>query len=100
MVGVIERKYLLGLSQALVVRNDLKKILLALEVDIQRALGDAGLAGDLAHARAIETLSQEHLARPFDNLPTFGALDQVNRCRLFFFDDDCHLPASPRCVRR
>ena len=36
------------------------KLLLVLEIDVERALGDAGGAGDVVHAGRVEALGQEH----------------------------------------
>src|SRR5205814_1361515 len=56
----------------------LEQLFLALEVDVERALRDAGLAGDVAHAGGVEPLRQEHRARALDDL---AALEGVGRDR-------------------
>ncbi len=46
-----------------------EQVLLVLEVDVQGRLRDAGLAGDVAHARGIEAKIREHAAAAFEDLP-------------------------------
>ena len=64
---------------ALLLDDGLEQLLLALEVDVERALGDAGLAGDVAHAGGIEALRQEHAARAVDDLAPLARLSLL-RC--------------------
>src|SRR5690349_352071 len=42
--------------------------LLALEIDVERSLGDARHLGDVVHAGSIEAFSQEDLARALEDL--------------------------------
>ena len=49
-----------------------EKRLLGVEIGIERALGDAGGLGDLAHARAVEAPRREHLARALEDLAALG----------------------------
>ena len=72
MVVCVEREDLLGLRAALVLDDGLKQLLLALEVDVERALGDAGLARDRVHAGGVEALRQEQRARALDDLAPLG----------------------------
>ena len=74
VVVCVEREDLLGLRAALLLDDGLEQLLLALEIDVERALGDAGLARDLAHAGGIEALGQEHRPRALDDLAPLGAV--------------------------
>ena len=44
------------------------------EIDVERALGDAGGAGDLAHAGAVKAEIHENLAGAVENLPALRAV--------------------------
>ena len=44
------------------------------EIDVQRALGDAGGAGDLAHAGAVKPEIHEDLAGAVEDLPALRAV--------------------------
>ena len=46
---------------------------LLVEVDVERALGDAGAPRDLAHAGRVEALVEEHLACALHDLAALGA---------------------------
>ena len=54
------------------------------EIDVERALGDAGGAGDLAHAGAVKAEIHEHLAGAIENLAALRAVlvaDEMKRVR-------------------
>ena len=74
MIVGVECKHLLGLGVAFLLDDRLEQRFLAVEIDIERAFGDAGLPCDLAHTCAVEALRQEDLARPFHDLPPLGAI--------------------------
>ena len=59
VVVCVEREDLLCLRAALVLDDGLKQLLLALEIDVERALRHAGLARDRVHAGGVEALGQE-----------------------------------------
>ena len=62
--------------------DGLEQPVLVGEIDVQRPLGYAGGAGDLAHAGAVETQIHEDLAGAGENLPALGAVfvaDDVER---------------------
>ena len=50
------------------------KVFLAVEVDVERALRDAGDPRDLVHAGGVEAVRQEHLARAIEDLTPLGAV--------------------------
>ena len=64
----IEIESHLALVEHLLLDNGLEQPVLVGEIDVQRALGDARGAGDLAHAGAIKAQVHEHLARAVENL--------------------------------
>ena len=74
MIAVIEVERALGVDQALFVDDRLEQLLLVLEIDVERALGDAGRAGDVAHAGGVEASGQEDRPRALDDLAPFGAV--------------------------
>ena len=47
---------------------------LVLEIHIERALGDAGGAGNVVHAGGVEALGEEHRAGAVDDLTPLGAV--------------------------
>ena len=51
----------------------LEQLVLGVEIGVERALGDAGGARDVVHARAVEAGAQENLARAVHDLAPFGA---------------------------
>ena len=89
VIARVERKHLLGLRLAFLLDDCLEQRFLAVEIDVERALGDAGLPRDLAHACAVEALPQEppqvlgvESETNFDISPTypmghFGTLQQL-----------------------
>src|SRR5262249_47356489 len=98
MIVVIELENLLGMRAALLADDRLKQLLLALEIDIERALRHARCAGDLSHTGRIETLRQEHTARALDDLTPLGAVIGRQRGRRSFeFLLDGHSPAPLPC---
>ena len=75
VVGAVEREDLLGLRAAHCSSTMASNSsLLALEIDVERALGDAGLAGDVVHAGGVEALGQEQRPRALDDLAPLGAV--------------------------
>ena len=56
----------LALFEAFLLDDGLEQPMLVGEIDVERALRDAGRAGDLAHAGAVEAQIQEQLARPVE----------------------------------
>ena len=54
--------------------DGLEQPVLVGEIDVERALGDAGGAGDLAHAGAVEAQIHEDLAGAVEDLPALGAV--------------------------
>ena len=73
MVVGVEIENAFGLRVAFLLDDGLEQIFLVLEIDIERALGDAGRAGNVVHARGIEALGQKHGARAVDDLTPLGA---------------------------
>ena len=61
-------KATLPCSSCFFLDDRLEQPVLVGEVDIERALGDAGGAGDLAHAGAVEAEIHEDLSRAVENL--------------------------------
>ena len=53
------------------------------EVDVKRALGDAGGARDLAHAGAVKTEIHEHLAGAVQDLAALGAVLLLDDVEMF-----------------
>lgn len=86
VVGGIEREHTLRLGRARLVGDRLEQLLLAVEVDIERALRDPRRAGDLPHAGAVEPLGQEHLAGAVHDLALFGAVGPLGRGRRLALD--------------
>ena len=75
-IGIVrlEPEQHLGQAAPLFQDQRLEECLLAVEIDIQGALGDARSLRDLAHAGAIEALRQEDPPRPVEDLPPLGAV--------------------------
>ncbi len=74
MVIRLEVEHAFGMGQAFLLDHGLEQLLLVFEVDVERALRDAGGAGDVVHAGGIEALGQEDRAGAFDDLAAFGAV--------------------------
>ena len=68
----IERDLLL--VEHFLLDDGLEQPVLVGEIDIQRPLGDAGGAGDLAHAGAVKAQIHEDLAGAVEDLPALGAV--------------------------
>lgn len=64
----VEAEQHLGEAALLGQGQGLEQGLLAVEVDVERALRDARRLGDLAHARAVEPRRPEDRPRPVENL--------------------------------
>jgi hypothetical protein len=78
--GIEIERHLPLRKQHLFFDNGLEQVALVGKVDIERALGDAGGARNLAHAGAIETQIHEHPAGSIENLAALRAFlvgDQV-----------------------
>ena len=75
-VGIlaVELEQDLGEGLLLLDRQGLEQLLLAVEVDVEGPLRDAGRPGDLAHAGAVEPLGQEDPAGAVQDLPALAAL--------------------------
>ena len=59
----------LGLCKRFILDHGFEKPALVGEVDVERALGNAGGARDLVHAGPIKAQIHEHLSRAVQNLP-------------------------------
>ncbi len=55
-----------------------EKVFLVLEIDVDRAFRDAGLAGDVVHAGGVEAHAHEDALGPVDDLLAFGRI--LARC--------------------
>src|SRR5207245_8397780 len=66
-------KHALGLCRTRLVRNRLEQLLLAVEIDVERPLRDAGRAGDFPHAGAVKSLGHKDFSRPIKDLLALGA---------------------------
>src|SRR5262249_12025991 len=78
----IEIEHQLAVLEAFLLDDGLEQPALVVEVDIERALGDAGGPRDLAHAGAVKAQIHEHLAGAVDDLPALGGIrfsDQTKR---------------------
>ena len=62
------------LSFAFLLDDGFEQLLLVLEIHIERALGDAGGAGNVVHAGGVEALSEKDRAGALDDLAPFGAV--------------------------
>ncbi|SJM28375.1 hypothetical protein BQ8482_110305 [Mesorhizobium delmotii] len=75
VVGAVEHiVHVLEDRAALFLDQRFEQLFLVGEVDIDRALGNAGLAGDVVHRRRFKALVDEDTTRAFDDL---AALDRV-----------------------
>ena len=70
----VEVENAFGLRVALLFDNGLEQFLLVFEIHVERPLGDAGRAGDLAHAGGIKTLRQKYRAGSLEDLAPLGVL--------------------------
>src|SRR5262249_52543146 len=70
----IESKQTLRLHFAALLGNDCEQFFLALEVNVEGALRDSRLAGNLTHARRVDALRQKDGSRAIDNLASLGSL--------------------------
>lgn len=77
--GRIERKDRFGLGRTCFAAGGLEEAFLVVEVDVERAFRDPGLAGDLSHARRVKTLGEKNLVRAIEYLPPFGAIQWLRR---------------------
>ena len=73
-IVAIEVEHAFGLVRASCLHDGAEQLILVLEIDVERALGDAGRLGDIAHAGGIEAARHEHRAGALDDLPPFGAV--------------------------
>ena len=65
-------RHAFGLVLLVVPDQRLKKLLLGLEVDVERAFGHARNARNVVHAGAVEAVAQEHRAGAVKNLSALG----------------------------
>jgi hypothetical protein len=73
VVGIeIEKPFRLQL--ALLLDDGFEQLLLVFEIHIERALGDAGGAGNVVHAGGVEALRQKDCAGALDDLAPLGAI--------------------------
>ncbi|MFO1141856.1 MAG: hypothetical protein U1E59_05600 [Amaricoccus sp.] len=96
VVGVELDEALGGRALALLDQRGEKR-LLAVEVDVERALGHLRLAGDLAHAGGGEALGEEDAAGAVEDLLALGALGNGVR-RLAFVESGIGCHPSPPCA--
>ena len=82
------------LRVAFLLDDGLEQLFFVLEVHIERALGDAGGAGNVVHAGGIEALGEEHGPGAIDDLPPFGALIVAGSGRAARSDVQCVLRRS------
>jgi len=69
LVGVVELEDAFGLEGAFAADNGAEQLVFVGEVDVKRALGDAGGARDLVHAGAVKAQIHEYLAGAIEDLP-------------------------------
>ena len=60
MIRVVELEHALGVDVAALLHDGVEQGLLVFEIDVEGAFGHAGGAGDLAHARRVKALVEEH----------------------------------------
>jgi hypothetical protein len=75
----IEIEDSLALLELLLLDDRLEQRALVGEIDVERALGDAGGTRDLAHAGAVEAQIQEDFSRTVENLAALGAVFLADR---------------------
>ena len=76
-IGLVEAEQVLGQPLLLFDGQRLEQGLLAVEVDVERSLRDAGRLGDLAHAGPVEAGRHEDLARALQDLAALLALARL-----------------------
>ena len=64
----------LALFERFLLDDGFEQPVLVGEIDVERALGDAGGAGDFAHAGAVKAEVHEDLAGAVENLAALGAV--------------------------
>ena len=74
MIVCIELKDPFRLRFTFLLDDRFEQLFLVLEIDIERALGDAGRAGNVVHAGGVETLREEDRAGALNDLTAFGAV--------------------------
>ena len=73
MIFRIEIENPFRLRVAFLLDDRFEQFLFVLEIDVERALGDAGGAGDIVHAGGVEALGEEHVSGAVDDLTPLGA---------------------------
>ena len=76
-VGIVVDRELFGLLALVLADQRGEQGVLGREIGIDRALRDAGHAGDIVHRGGVEAVREEDISRPVQNLSRLGAVERA-----------------------